>query len=422
MELRICCDASVKLEKMSNVMKVDCSVSGYEVNGDTLNGDIEIKGKYIRDVIEETYDFNETVPFTLVFKDKNYKINNIVVQDFTCQEIINQGIECNFNILVNYEQGKENNLEQPKRVEETRQKEPPKVEVVPAEFGQNEQLEEKKEQQKFIEKIKGLIPKKDKATSYDNKELEEQEADIEMKEAELEKQELELEKQEKELKKQKAMLQQKAKESLEPGKYDKELLDLEKKLSEIEKKEEDIKKKEAELDKQEKLIQKQEMASLKPGELDEELAEDEEEKAEEQEEEAETEEEEAEKEEEEAEKEEESLENLSPEELQEVKNDDEIKKQINKKYDELLNEILEARADENFLENDKITVKSDESRSDCRGFFRNLNENYSQYRVYYTSKESDIEKICKAEKVSVDKVYKDNKSTDFINKKRIIIK
>jgi len=239
MELRICCDASVKLDKMTNVMNVDCSVGDYQVDGDTLNGNIIISGDYIKDVIEETFDFSETVPFTLVFKDKNYLVESISVQDFTCQEIINQGIECNFNIFVEYT---------PKEV----------VEEVPIKEIPNE-----------------AVPVVDEV------------------------------------------------------------------------------------------------------EIDDELP----------------------------------------------VGDDEIKKGINQKYDDLLNEILESRADENFLEKSKVAVlRNDDDTEDCRGILNNIKETYTNYRVYYTNKESDIEKICKAENLSVDKVYKDNKSFDFINKKRIIIK
>lgn len=257
MELKICCDASVKLEKMSNVMEVECSVGDYQVSGDTLNGNIIIKGKYIRDVIEELHDFFETVPFTLVFKDQHYQINTISIQDFTCQEIINNGIECNFNIIVNYDL---------------------KEEVA--------ESKKKKNNEVLIE---------------DNE-----------------------------------------KEELESYKLEEDII----------------------------------------------------------------------------------IENvLAPEEIQEELNDDEIKKEINKKYDDLLNEILEARADDNFLEEPKkVTIRSDEEKRDCKKVFTNFKEAYANYRVYYTNKESDIEKICKVENVSIDKVYKDNRDSDIINKKRIIIK
>lgn len=234
MELKICCDASVKLEKMSNVMEVECNVGDYKVDGDTLTGDIIIRGDYIQDVIEEHHEFSEIVPFTIVFNEKDYVVEGITIQDFTCQEIINQGIECNFNILVNYIPG------------------------VPKE---EEEIDD-------IEKI----------------EVETEENIIEV-------------------------------------------------------------------------------------------------------------------------------------------SDEDIKNEIDKKYDNLLNEILEARADQNFLEKkENIKVRSNEVSSDCRGLLKQMPDNFISYRVYYTNKESDIEEIAKKEKISIDKVYKDNKNNDFVSKKRIIVK
>lgn len=236
MELKICCDASVKLERMSNVMEVECNVGDYKVDGDTLTGDIIIRGNYIQDVLEEHHEFDEVVPFTIVFNEKNYVVEGITIQDFTCQEVINQGLECNFNVLVNY-----------------------------TPEGTNVEVPEKEDDAEEIE------------------------------------------------------------------------VETEENIIEV--------------------------------------------------------------------------------------SDDDIKNEIDKKYDNLLNEILEARADQNFLEkNDNIKVRSNEECSDCRGLLKDIPDNYVSYRVYYTSKESDIETIAKKEKVSIDKVYKDNKNNDIVNKKRIIVK
>lgn len=249
MELKICCDASVKLEKMSNVMEVECNVGDYKVDGDTLTGDIIIRGNYIRDVLEEHHEFDEVVPFTIVFNEKNFVVEGITIQDFTCQEIINQGLECNFNVIVNYIP-EEENIEEP-----------------------NEEKEDENEEENEEEKEK---------------------------------------------------------------------------------------EKEIEIETDENIIEV---------------------------------------------------------------SDDDIKNEIDKKYDNLLNEILEARADQNFLEkNDNIKVRSNEENSDCRALLKEIPDNYVSYRVYYTSKESDIEAIAKKEKISIDKVYKDNKNNDIVNKKRIIVK
>ncbi len=242
MELRICCDASVKLDKLTNVNHVDCQIGDYELTGDTLNGNIEIRGEYIKDNLEDVYPFSEIVPFTLVFKDKNYHIENIAVQDFSCQEIINQGIECNFNILVEYS---------PKAVAE------------------------KKEETAAEDFVETLTP-----------------------------------------------------------------------------------------------------AEITAGELD--IAED--------------------------------------------FDDETAKEEINQKYDALLKEVLESRDDNFFAEEKKVTVRGDEKKEECKSALGNIKNSYASYRVYYTGKESDIEDICRREKVSLDKVYNDNRETDFLNKKRIIIK
>jgi len=260
MELKICCDASVKLEKMSNVMEVECNVRDYRLEGDTLNGDIIIRGNYIKDVLEEYHEFNEIVPFTLVFNDKGYVIESISIEDFTCQEIINQGIECNFNILVNYKEGTI----------------PSEVEIDDVD-------------------LDDIVD-----DDYDNND------------------------------------------------YDNNDFDDNDNIEEIE------------FETDEKIIEV---------------------------------------------------------------SDEDIKKEIDKKYDNLLNEILEARKDQNLLEkNENIAVRSNDVESDCRSILKQIPETYTSYRVYFTNKESDIEKIAKLENISIDKVYKENQELDISNKKRIIIK
>lgn len=270
MELRICCDASVKLEKMSNVMEVFCDVGEYHIEDDTLNGDIVIKGKYIKDVIDEEYDFEEIVPFTLVFGEDRYEVINIKVHDFTCQEIINNGIECNFNIIVSYQKQSELSNIRGENVIEKQIKEIIKLPL----------------KEDFIEK--DIQEEK-----LNNSVVEEENNDIDL------------------------------------------------------------------------------------------------------------------------------IEELKFEDL----TDNSIKDEICKKYDNLLNEILESRADENFFEKkDNVFLRSENDNSDCRSLLNNMPSNSETLKIYYTTKESDIERISKIEKVSIDKIYNTNKSTDFINKRRIIIK
>lgn len=103
MELKISCDATVKLKKITSLRTVDCNVIDYELLKDTLNGNIQIDGTFIKDEMDKTYDFKEIVPFTVVFRDSNVKIEDIVCSNFSCQEIVNQGIECHFDVFITYD-------------------------------------------------------------------------------------------------------------------------------------------------------------------------------------------------------------------------------------------------------------------------------------------------------------------------------
>lgn len=102
MELKISCDASVKLKRMNGITKVNCTVHDYEIDKDTLSGNIKIEGKYIKDNLDEEYDFSELVPFTVVFRDENFKLNKITCQNFNFSQIVNQGLECHFDIIIDY--------------------------------------------------------------------------------------------------------------------------------------------------------------------------------------------------------------------------------------------------------------------------------------------------------------------------------
>lgn len=102
MELKISCDASVKLKKISTIKAIDCNVVDFEVIKDTLNGNIKINGTYIKDDFDKLYEFEELVPFTVVFRDDNFVVEEIVCGNFSYQEVVNQGIECHFDIFITY--------------------------------------------------------------------------------------------------------------------------------------------------------------------------------------------------------------------------------------------------------------------------------------------------------------------------------
>lgn len=112
MEIKIYCDASVKIENFNSAFNVKCSIVDYTKVKDTLSGNILITGEFIKDNLDEKYPFSEVVPFSIVFKNEHFKVDSVVTRNFTYQEIVNQGIEAYFNIVVQYQPLKEENSEE----------------------------------------------------------------------------------------------------------------------------------------------------------------------------------------------------------------------------------------------------------------------------------------------------------------------
>lgn len=253
MDLKVKCEAKVELKNFFNLIDVQCMTHDYHFDNDTLTGNVEVVGRYNQSDMTIDYEFKDTVPYTIVFKDKNYCIDEIKVTDLTYNEIVNLGLECSFSININYHQEEKNNDvvdDTPLSIQTE------EVEVIQGEVNCPEAVE--------IEQ-----------SNVDADETVENEADIEN-----------------------------------------------------------------------------------------------------------------------------------------VQSD--IKQEIEEKYDNLLNQILDSR-DDNFLDNVNV---SESSSSEVN--LNKIGEKYDSYRVYYPSKESELEKIATVEKISVDNIYKNN--TDFASKKRIIIK
>ena len=111
MELRINCDASVKLKKINGTRKVNCNVIDYKIQKDTLNGNIMIDGTYLKDDLDKEYEFSELVPFTVVFRDENFEVTDIQVENFNNNDIVNQSVDCHFDIVIYYEERNESKKE-----------------------------------------------------------------------------------------------------------------------------------------------------------------------------------------------------------------------------------------------------------------------------------------------------------------------
>lgn len=112
MELRIMCDAFVEIQNAIKISDVEATIKDYYFDDLTLKGNVLITGSYTKyESLDKEYDdtfiFSDEVPFTIVFKNSNYEIENISIKELNYYEVVNQGIKCDFQIVVEYDESKE---------------------------------------------------------------------------------------------------------------------------------------------------------------------------------------------------------------------------------------------------------------------------------------------------------------------------
>lgn len=106
MEIKINSNAEVSLSKLVSLESIESKILFYKLKDQTLIGDVSIYGKYLKkdnkkpanDVVVE---FEEIVPFTIVFNRENIKIDEVKIEDFK-YELFEDGVKCSFVIEIEY--------------------------------------------------------------------------------------------------------------------------------------------------------------------------------------------------------------------------------------------------------------------------------------------------------------------------------
>lgn len=101
MIIRVKCNKNVELNQFHNLESIELNVLSYKLEKDTLNGDVKINGVYALFNSEDKRNFEDIVPFLVVFRDENIKIDNIEIENKVF-DIIETGIDINFDLVVNY--------------------------------------------------------------------------------------------------------------------------------------------------------------------------------------------------------------------------------------------------------------------------------------------------------------------------------
>ena len=117
MEIKINSNAEINLSNILDVEFVEAKVSSYKLKEQSLSGDVLIYGKYKKkdpkkQNSEYTVEFEDIVPFTVVFNREHIKIDEVEIENFK-YEMIEEGIKCSFVIEIEYnDEEKEEEIEE----------------------------------------------------------------------------------------------------------------------------------------------------------------------------------------------------------------------------------------------------------------------------------------------------------------------
>lgn len=113
MNIQINSNAFTKLEQMVGISTVNIEILEYSLADKTLTGQVKIIGEYYsgnKDFEENNglCNFENIIPFEIVFTNGKPLINSVNINDFEYYEIAGRGIEATFNIDVSYDLTDEN--------------------------------------------------------------------------------------------------------------------------------------------------------------------------------------------------------------------------------------------------------------------------------------------------------------------------
>jgi len=102
MEIRLNCFNSVELNGFFKLKNIKLEIISYNLNNNILSGDVKTTGEYFKINDEKSKGFEDIVPFEIVFKDTNIKIDSLYIENelFTFKETV--GIKMQYEIVVHY--------------------------------------------------------------------------------------------------------------------------------------------------------------------------------------------------------------------------------------------------------------------------------------------------------------------------------
>lgn len=104
LELRMNYSAFIKLNKFVKINDISAEIKEYVKNGEVINGKLDVSGNYLEEDFIKSNNFNEEIPFSIIFKNENFEIVDIDCVNLDYQIIDGRGIEVIFDVLIKYEE------------------------------------------------------------------------------------------------------------------------------------------------------------------------------------------------------------------------------------------------------------------------------------------------------------------------------
>lgn len=103
MEIRMNFNDFIKIKSILKIIDLSGEVIDYQIDKNEIKGLMGINGKYAKESLDETYNFNEEIPFNFIFKDNVKSVDDVDCVNLEYEVIDSRGIELSFDIRLDYE-------------------------------------------------------------------------------------------------------------------------------------------------------------------------------------------------------------------------------------------------------------------------------------------------------------------------------
>lgn len=103
MEIRMNFNDFIKIKSILKIIDLSGEVIDYQIDKNEIKGLMGINGKYAKESPEETYTFNEEIPFNFIFKDNVKSVDDVDCVNLEYEVVDSRGIELSFDIRLDYE-------------------------------------------------------------------------------------------------------------------------------------------------------------------------------------------------------------------------------------------------------------------------------------------------------------------------------